>query len=73
MSNTTFEIETGKTRQVDRQDKDPFLLCGGATGEEDLQWCGWDNVLELNVTTHEISTKEYAALGLGEAKANALW
>ena len=73
LSNSTFVIESGKSLDGHRNDKDPFLLCGGATGEEDLQWCGWDDVLNLKVATNEVSIKDYAAIGLGEAQTNPSW
>jgi len=73
LSNSTFAIETGKSMEGHREDKHSFLLCGGATGEENLQWCGWDDILELKVATSEVTIQDYAALGLGSAQTNPSW
>jgi hypothetical protein len=73
LSNSTFVIESGKGLDGHRNDKNPFLVCGGATGEEDLQWCGWNDVLNLEVATNEVSVDEYAALELGKAQTNPSW
>lgn len=70
LSNATFVIENGNSHRHDNQ---AFLGCGGATGEEDKQWCDWNNVLNLNVTTNLVSITDYAALGLGTAETNPSW